>query len=210
MIPPGYITLPEALDLIQACIDDDDLNVLQCPPDTRARRWAAIRGLGDEVSDPVSCVDLYVMKGGKPSQIPIKDARGLVSEGWGIWIEGGRVDVEAFANVPDDEFYSTETTERYQGCQLLVEDSAVRYYWKQQARLEPAKTGAPGRPSSMDLVMGEFARRIASHETAPSRSEESKELAKWLSEKHPGMPKCGGKRIFNKLPPSFQPRNERK
>ena len=48
MIPPGYITLPEALEIIQACIDDDDLHVLQGPPSPRCRRWAAIKGLGDE------------------------------------------------------------------------------------------------------------------------------------------------------------------
>lgn len=52
MIPPGYLTLPEALDIIQACIDDDDLHVLQGPPDPRSRRWAAIQGLADEIWPP--------------------------------------------------------------------------------------------------------------------------------------------------------------
>jgi hypothetical protein len=65
MIPPGYITLPESLDIIEACIDDDDLYVLQAPPIERPRRLAAINGLAEALSEDFCSVDAYVMRGGK-------------------------------------------------------------------------------------------------------------------------------------------------
>jgi hypothetical protein len=142
--------------------------------------------------------------------VPTKDAQKLVEEDWSFWIEEGRVNADAFGAA--DEVFSKKdrpTTEHYHGCQLLVRESDVRYHWKSQARPEPPKTGAPGRPSSMDLVLVEFAGRLARGETASSRDAESKELARWLAEKHSEMPKCTAKTILNKLPPAFQPRNGR-
>jgi hypothetical protein len=210
MIPPGYITLPEALDIIQACIDDADLYMLQGSPDPKCRRYAAIQGLGDEVSDVGSLLSLYVMKGGKPSILRRTDARKLVEEGWLCWIEKGCVDANAAA--AGDQVFGTKdrpATVQYDGCQLLVTEYDVRRYWKPQVRPELPKSGAPGRPSSMDLVLREFGGRMARNETAPSRDAESKELARWLADKHPDMPKCSAKTILNKLPPAFQPRNGR-
>jgi hypothetical protein len=139
-----------------------------------------------------------------------KDAQKLVEEGWLSWIERGRVSADACAT--GDQFFGAKdrpTTEHYDGAQLLVEESQVRSYWKPQVRPELPKTGAPGRPSSMDLVLREFAQRLLRGDTASSRSDESKELARWLAEKHPDMPRCGAKAIMNKLPASFQPRNGR-
>ena len=180
--------------------------MLQGPPSNRTRRWAAIKGLAHEISNPVSILDLYVMKGGKPSRVRTDTAKELIREGWHRWIEGGRVNVDVFRNasVP-----IPVVTEDYHGCQILVEESCVRFYWKHQARVEPLKTGSPGRPSSMDLVMKEFASRMVRHQTASSRSAESEELARWLADTHPEMPGCSAKTIMNKLPPSFQPRNGR-
>lgn len=209
MIPPGYITLPELLDIIEACIDDDDLYVLQAPPIERPRRLAAINGLAEALSEDFGSVDAYVMRGGKPCTVSTNDMRQLIENGWLVWVESGRVNYEATKrmhqawNEPADD----PITEHYHGCQLLVNEHSLRGHWKPQVRLEPAKTGAPGRPSSMDLVITEFLARLRRGETAPSRAEEAAALARWLGDKHPNMPPCTTKTIRNRLPPSFQPRS---
>jgi hypothetical protein len=213
MIPPGYITLPEALDIIESCVDDDDLHVLQAPPveSKRRLRWAAVHGLAEALSEHFGGIYAYVMRGGKPCTVSTNDMRQLIENAWWAWIESGRVDFEAVRRLHEDwdEPPDDPITEYYHGSQLLVHEHSVKMHWEPQARPEPTKTGAPGRPSSMDLVITEFLARLRRGETATSRKEEADALAQWLAVKHPNMPACSAKTIRNKLPPSFQPRAKR-
>jgi hypothetical protein len=69
----------------------------------------------------------------------------------------------------------------------------------------PASTGAPGRPSSMHLVLQEFERRRKSGVTEVSRQKEAYALEAWLKGNHPNAPTLTAKTIRNKLPSNFQP-----
>jgi hypothetical protein len=70
---------------------------------------------------------------------------------------------------------------------------------------EVTSTGAPGRPTSMHLVLAEFARRHKAGQTEPSRTGEGEALAAWLKKKHSKCPQPTAKTISNNLPRSFQP-----
>jgi hypothetical protein len=65
-------------------------------------------------------------------------------EGWERWLGSGRV-----AN-----------GSKYNGCQLFVSPYSLRF-WLGAAPKAPITSGAPGRPSGMGIVMGEFERRRA-------------------------------------------------
>jgi len=214
MIPPGYITLPEALDIIQTCIDDDDLHVINAPPVEieRRHRLAARIGLAEALCEIFGGIYAYVMQGGKPCVVSTDDIRQLIENEWWVWIESGRVSVEDVKRVHRDWKEPTDDpiTAHYDGCQLLVRERSIREHWNPQARPQTIKTGSPGRPSSMDLVITEFLARLRRGETAASRAEEAASLARWLEDKHPNMPPCTAKTIRNRLPASFQPRNGNK
>ena len=71
----------------------------------------------------------------------------------------------------------------------------------------PQKTGAPGRPSSMGIVLAEFERRRLGKACESSREAEANALAAWLRRTHPTLPPLTAKSIRNKLPTDFQPYN---
>jgi len=61
------------------------------------------------------------------------------------------------------------------------------------------RSGAPGRPSSMDLVEVEYRARWARGEVQERIGNEAKALSHWLSIAHPGEPKLTAKSIRNRL-----------
>lgn len=69
----------------------------------------------------------------------------------------------------------------------------------------PRKSGAPGRPSSMDLVLEEFKRRRESGKLEPTKQAMAESLCNWLNQTHLHEAKLTAKTIKNKLPPSLWP-----
>lgn len=61
------------------------------------------------------------------------------------------------------------------------------------------RTGAPGRPSAMHLVVAEHERRIKSSEARISLSEEARHLANWLRLAYPFVPPATPKTIENRI-----------
>jgi hypothetical protein len=71
------------------------------------------------------------------------------------------------------------------------------------------KTGAPGRPSSKQLVTREFDARRQRGEAAKTVTLEAIALASWLSEKHPSAPQMTAKTIENQIRAAFRSRDLR-
>lgn len=61
------------------------------------------------------------------------------------------------------------------------------------------KTGGQGRPTSMNLITHELARRCAAGEVQATAAAEAKALAAWLAQNHPQAPMAGAKTIGNSL-----------
>jgi hypothetical protein len=85
---------------------------------------------------------------------------------------------------------------------LMVPKADVRKVWP--FNMQPRKSGAPGRPSAMDLVEKEFQRRVAAGELKETLAAQSKVLAGWLQDNHPGEPPLTPKTIENKLRESYR------
>jgi hypothetical protein len=67
-------------------------------------------------------------------------------------------------------------------------------------------TGAPGRRSSMHLILAEHERRVIDGEASKvSRQHEATTLEQWLKRTHPNMPPATAKTIRGRLPKEFQP-----
>jgi hypothetical protein len=191
MTPRGYLTIPEVLKIIRARIDDDDMILQRNPkPD---RTTAACESLASAIRD--ASVDVYTMSGGAVIRIDndfleTPETRALV-EGWEQWLSTGRVSNKS----------------KYNGCRLFVRPTALERWLGPAAEGVPiAKTGAPGRPTSMPIVMEEFERRLKDGETAMSREAEAKALAAWFQDAYPTAPQPSWKTILNKLRPDFRPR----
>ena len=192
MIPLGYMTIPEAimdmehtfqegeaLPWLEAGLLDGDLQVFT----QRGRQY-----------------DVEVCR------IPWEDVNRL-GRNWASWITTGIVPYR------EPDFPPPTAEQTYSRCQLLLRDTNFSYWFgrlRQQLGLEEvlvAKTGSPGKPSSMHIVIAEFERRRANNRCEGSRTAEAKTLAAWLKEQHPQAPPCEYKAILNKLPPDFQPFN---
>src|SRR5438477_12125704 len=65
--------------------------------------------------------------------------------------------------------------------------------------LPPAKTGAPGRPTSMHLIEQEFHLRVAAGQICDTLQAESEYLLSWLRQEHPLAPQPTLKTIKNRL-----------
>ena len=225
LIPDGYITIPEALRRIRDLIDDDDFRVRSGPPIERERliRGAAIHALGRELIYDF-WLEAYLMDGGAVRPIPKEDMKQLIEEGWYLWAESGRV------HFPDSWWEDWEVwnpgqtapqefaSERYDGCTPLIRENIFESIWKPAKKVEGSevrerpsvpfiKTGAPGRPSSMWLVLQEHKRRLDCGQCESSRTLEAKALEKWFAENVPGHPPVKANSIRNALPKSFQPHN---
>lgn len=66
-------------------------------------------------------------------------------------------------------------------------------------QVEPDRTGAPGRPSSMHLVLPEAERRRSQGETHARVKDEAAALLEWFEKTHPGLPALTEKTIRNKI-----------
>ena len=86
--------------------------------------------------------------------------------------------------------------------QILVLCRDVRAIWPFSAE-EPPRSGGPGRPSSMHLVEGEFARRVAANEQLGSLKAEAQHLEKWLATTAPVSPRLTAKTIANRIRKAF-------
>ncbi len=66
---------------------------------------------------------------------------------------------------------------------------------------DPYRTGAPGRPSIMHLILDEFRRRANGNDTElkPTLAAEARSLRDWAAEKHPKAPKTSARTIENKI-----------
>jgi hypothetical protein len=109
---------------------------------------------------------------------------------------------ETFLEEPQE----APTVRRYSKERLLIDEAELRRWcatWLVPAII--TKTGAPGRPTSMGIVLTEFERRRAEEKCESSRDAEARTLAAWLLQMHPDMPKLTAKTIRNKLPQDFQP-----
>jgi hypothetical protein len=96
---------------------------------------------------------------------------------------------------------SNDSLETSRGCEwskLMVVRSQVAQYWPFSAALA-RRTGAPGRPSSMDLVEAEHRARWDRGEAKPSIGAEAPILSEWLKIKHPNEPQLKPKSIANRL-----------
>jgi hypothetical protein len=181
------------LKIIRARIDDDDMIMQGNPkPDRTA---AACESLADAIRHVR--VSVYTIRGGAVVEIGNEfldtentETNSLI-EGWEKWLPSGRV-----AN-----------GSKYNGCRLYVRPYALENWLGPVAKEVPiAKTGAPGRPTSMPIVMEEFERRLKNGETATSREAEAKALADWFKDAYPTAPQPTWKTILNKLRPDFRPR----
>jgi hypothetical protein len=68
---------------------------------------------------------------------------------------------------------------------------------------EPLRTGAPGRPTSMQLVDAEFERRIVEGRIEKTLAAEARALERWLPEKHPNYPRATKTTIENNIRGAF-------
>jgi hypothetical protein len=63
----------------------------------------------------------------------------------------------------------------------------------------PTRSGAPGRPTSMDLIVKEHARRLETGSVEKAVASEARHLARWLRTTHPLAPTAVAKTIENKI-----------
>lgn len=67
------------------------------------------------------------------------------------------------------------------------------------AEAVPLSSGAPGRPSSMHLIEGEFQRRVNAREANPVLADEARSLRSWLVSAYPSAAPPSEKTIKNRL-----------
>lgn len=87
--------------------------------------------------------------------------------------------------------------------QLMVEKGDVRTHWP-FASVEPTKTGAPGRPTSMHLVVAELQRLGEEGLLEPSIRKQAAVLSDWLVKHRPEHAPLTLKSISNKIGPQFR------
>ena len=218
MIPLGYCTIPEAIRVLEDIVDQGALE------------WLEAGFLDGELQVFTQRGRQYDME---TVRIPWEDLKYL-SGSWSTWLATGRVPrgPESLQQTPEskakwDAWYASKckgpmpetnylpwTVEHsYRNSQLLLDlnnfhswlDALRRSLGVQKQAL--AKTGAPGRPSSMHFALAEHRRRAENNLCEGSRTAEAKALEEWLKKTHPDMPSLTYKTILNKLPSEFQPLN---
>jgi hypothetical protein len=70
---------------------------------------------------------------------------------------------------------------------------------RKNAGTEPYRTGAPGRPTSRQLIEGEFDRRVAAGDLLSTLAAEAQHLERWLRSDHPGTPSMTAHTIENTI-----------
>jgi hypothetical protein len=222
MIPIGYLTLPEALDRVcdvaaerlpesNYGVGDNGLYFLL----TKSRLPLFVAR--ESESDPGAHI-------GEIYRVPDEDVCSLLEAEAGDLFVTGRAskwstdytsiedwlqDNEAYASAsPFDQEQIFRCLRRYSDARFVVGvdqlDEYIDHMWPSPVAVP--KTGAPGRPSSMHLILAEFQRRLANQLTEPSREAEAKWLAAWLTTAHPTAHPCTAKTIKNRLPSTFRPK----
>lgn len=125
------------------------------------------------------------------------------------YLEGQRVIVpsRAWSGIVDwDDETILFAKQRYSHLRVIARGKLKKAQWekvKRMAKDEPAKviisSGAPGRPSSMNLVRHEFKRRKAGKRLKESLAAEAVYLEAWLKSVHPKAPLLKAKTIANNL-----------
>jgi hypothetical protein len=85
---------------------------------------------------------------------------------------------------------------------LMVPKEAVGKIWPFGLAV-PRRTGAPGRPTSMHLVIEEFKRRAAAAPLSGTLAENAEALSNWVRQAHPTVPPPSPKTIKNKIRHDF-------
>jgi hypothetical protein len=221
-IPVGYCTVPEALRVIGL----------------RASDGKPFSWLDAALADGL--LRMFVLRlfesGPVIMRIPQEDIEQLRSEmnGWDWWLPEGRVpeppevkcnpeftawlsDFERQGPRPKEFLEGqpyTPTLSRYSKEKLLIEEAELHRWCATWLAPAPqtliTKTGAPGRPTSMGVVIAEFERRRTNEMCESSRDAEAKALEAWVKKTHPDLPAPTAKTIRNKLPQDFQPFTERR
>jgi hypothetical protein len=181
IVPPGYYTVPEVLQVLAH--SDAFTSVYGGGPE---EEW-----LSAALQD--GFVQVYMRTGEEIYRVPHEDVNWLAQD-WGTWFARGVV---------------PEALGRYGRKRFLISkidfDRWLDWLLEDEAGASIQKSGAPGRPSSMWIVMAEFERRRADKRCGSSRMAEAHTLAAWLKEAHPDALPVTAKSIFNKLPSDFQP-----
>jgi hypothetical protein len=86
---------------------------------------------------------------------------------------------------------------------LMVAKQDVRGHWPFQLS-RPNRSGAPGRPTSMHLVLEEFEKRCNAGVLEARIGVEAATLAAWLYATHPGAPSLTAKTIANNIRSKFR------
>jgi hypothetical protein len=190
MVPEGFVTIPEAIQFIMQEAPDEDA------PNTLTQ---IVEG---------GHLPLFVEMEGKIYRIPWDDLRLLWRDWWDVMTEG------RFPRQPppeDEDFdewvaedYAVGRVELayYQGVRPLVRLDHLEILFPPKCR-EPLRSGAPGKPSSMHLVIAEFKRRRSNGGCANSRHAEAEALAKWLAKAHPNAPTLKAKSISTGFQQTF-------
>jgi hypothetical protein len=75
---------------------------------------------------------------------------------------------------------------------------------KAAATLVGSRTGAPGRPTSMHLILGELSRRIEEGEALePTKAAMARVLQEWLISNHEGVPQPTVRTIENRIAETY-------
>jgi hypothetical protein len=86
---------------------------------------------------------------------------------------------------------------------LALREWIARHVWPppvaDDGSVVPTPSGAPGRPTSMQLVEGELSRRKDRNELKPGVGQEAIALLQWLGETHPDAVRLTVKTIKNRL-----------
>jgi hypothetical protein len=80
---------------------------------------------------------------------------------------------------------------------VRIRGNEVVVVWPEKS--DSVRTGAPGRPSSMHLVVSEHERRLAEGIASVAVMAESEHLAAWLKQTYPDAPPLTPKTIRNKI-----------
>jgi hypothetical protein len=210
VIPLGYRTIPEALHLLGQLFEKQD-----------ALEWIEAGLLDGELQ-------LFTQRGRQYDvevvRVPWEDVTRLGAD-WSQWIATGRVPL--WKDTPEsraswDAWHKDPvgnprpdapwTALQEYSCQQLMLENENFNRWFEALRKQfdlhappCSRSGAPGRPTSMHIVLIEHRRRVENGSHDESRTAEAKSLEGWLKQAHPDMPPLTYKTILNKLPPEFQP-----
>jgi len=116
------------------------------------------------------------------------------------------------SSYPYDEEYwqkgfndTLQTREGIRWSKLMVPKSEIAQWWRfpsladESSAASEFRTGAPGRPTPIHLVVSQHKRRLAAGQAEKSVVAEAEALAKWLEDTHPTLPPLKPKTIRNRI-----------